>query len=176
MSSIVSTVAVKWDLVGDGSCLTSSGDNPWIESTACADFDWCRYECTDGLECGDIAWSPSASGCTNAGRCIVYSGGDGHEPVRVISDHVDYGYYVPLAQYEAHRTADCGESHYPCGPILSMRECALAAKELALVDTSPTLDGDGAPLDAPPYCYLEGGSLKVDPRGANSDFCSSSAV
>ena len=53
---------------------------------------------------------------------------------------------------------------------MTARECEAAAQQLGLADTTVTEGGHNPPGD-PPYCYFEGGSLKLDKEGTNTGIC-----
>jgi len=62
-----------------------------------------------------------------------------------------------------------------CNPVTTLAECSQAAASLGLSDVTATDDNqrNGVSYD-PPYCYLEGNSLKFNTLGKNSGPCSSS--
>ena len=65
------------------------------------------------------------------------------------------------------------ENTITCNYITTSSECEAAARELGLSDTSAT----PSPITSldnwadPPYCYIEGGSLKFNGDGTNTGAC-----
>jgi len=72
------------------------------------------------------------------------------------------------ALYELRVTGKCGVE------IIDMAECGTAAGHLGLSDVTPSDDGQNGVGYDPPFCYLEGGSLKFNSAGTNTGQCTSS--
>ena len=59
----------------------------------------------------------------------------------------------------------------PCDFITTAIECESAAIELGLYDTTVKDDGQNGVNYDPPYCYIEGRSLKFNSMGTNTGPC-----
>lgn len=71
---------------------------------------------------------------------------------------------APPASFHTLNFANCVQ------PIRSMAQCAQAALQLGLSDTTPSDDGQTGVVYDPPWCYYEGGSLKFN-TGTNQGGC-----
>ena len=58
--------------------------------------------------------------------------------------------------------------------LSSLAECSAAATALGLSDTTASDDNQSGVSHDPPYCYVEGGTLKYNSNGLNTGDCSSS--
>ncbi len=75
---------------------------------------------------------------------------------------------VSLGLVRSGRCQDVGRD------ITSLAACSAAASILSLGDTSASDDGQSGVSYDPPYCYFEGGSLKLNSDGSNYGSCSTS--
>lgn len=181
-TSTVTTVAVQYRQVGDGRCLTESGASPWMESTQCVSRDGCEVDCAEKLDCAGFAWSASSSQCGSSGHCILYLQGNEAEISSTTASDQEYGCYVQLFQFEAYRIVEEGICDWPWGPIMSVKECAVAARAMLLDDDTVSFQDD-AVVDTshlPPFCYYQLASLIYDKGGlgglqTNSGDCTAAA-
>lgn len=91
--------------------------------------------------------------CSNSDQCLCI---DDPNPPRLLSTQLPSKYVLKKS----------GE----CTRITTEAECTIAAKALGLRDTSVTDDKQRGVNYDPPYCYLEGGSLKFN-KGKNYGPC-----
>jgi hypothetical protein len=80
-------------------------------------------------------------------------------------EYVDLLQDVP-GEYVLKNSGSCAS------PILSQKECSLAAKAASLANTTVMRTSPGGSTSFPPYCYANGDDLYLQESGANTGKCS----
>ena len=73
----------------------------------------------------------------------------------------------PLVVYTGLTRGSCGSDY----AITTLSQCGTAAQRLNKLDTTASDDGQTSVSYDPPYCYYEGGSLKLNSYGMNYGSC-----